>query len=74
MNTQIRSKQHKISAPKHKTVEPLEKYRLGTISNIKVQVGNDQEKAQSEEDSHFKNRGGKRKLSIIYLYHNNWGF
>ena len=27
----------------------------------KVQVGNDQEKAQSEKDSHSKNRGGKKK-------------
>ena len=26
----------------------------------KVQVGNDQEKAQSERDSHSKNRGGKK--------------
>ena len=26
----------------------------------KVQVGKDQEKAQSEKDSHFKNRGGKK--------------
>ena len=26
--------------------------------NNKVQVGNDQEKAQSEKDSHSKNRGG----------------
>ena len=26
----------------------------------KVQVGNDQEKAQSEKDSHSKNRGGKK--------------
>ena len=25
-----------------------------------VQVGNDQEKAQSEKDSHSKNRGGKK--------------
>ena len=25
-----------------------------------VQVGKDQEKAQSEKDSHFKNRGGKK--------------
>ena len=25
----------------------------------KVKVGNDQEKAQSERDSHSKNRGGK---------------
>ena len=35
-----------------------------------VQVGKDQEKAQSEKDSHSKNRGGKKtKLTIRYLYH-----
>ena len=28
--------------------------------NRKVQVGKDQEKAQSEKDSHSKNRGGKK--------------
>ena len=28
--------------------------------NQKVQVGKDQEKAQSEKDSHSKNRGGKK--------------
>ena len=28
--------------------------------NTKVQVGKDQEKAQSEKDSHSKNRGGKK--------------
>ena len=36
----------------------------GTISTTntikKVQVGKDQEKAQSEKDSHSKNRGGKK--------------
>ena len=32
---------------------------IGTISK-KVQVGKDQEKAQSEKDSHSKNRGGKK--------------
>ena len=38
----------------------------------KVQVGKDQEKAQSEKDSHSKNRGGeKAKLTIRYLYHEN---
>ena len=37
-----------------------------------VQVGKDQEKAQSEKDSHSKNRGGKKtKLTIRYLYHEN---
>ena len=30
------------------------------ISTKKVQVGKDQEKAQSEKDSHSKNRGGKK--------------
>ena len=39
---------------------------------IKVQVGNDQEKAQSERNSHSKNRGGKKnKLTIRYLYLEN---
>ena len=28
----------------------------------KVQVGKDQEKAQSEKDSHSKNRGGKKLI------------
>ena len=35
----------------------------------KVQVGKDQEKVQSEKDSHSKHRGGKNKLTIRYLYH-----
>ena len=30
------------------------------LEKKKVQVGKDQEKAQSEKDSHFKNRGGKK--------------
>ena len=30
------------------------------IMSEKVQVGKDQEKAQSEKDSHSKNRGGKK--------------
>ena len=38
----------------------------------KVQVGKDQEKAQSAKDSHFKNpRWEKTKLTIRYLYHEN---
>ena len=33
----------------------------GLLGDIKkVQVGKDQEKAQSERDSHSKNRGGKK--------------
>ena len=39
----------------------------------KVQVGKDQEKAQSERDSHSKNRGGeKTKLTIRHLYHETY--
>ena len=39
----------------------------------KVQVGKDQEKAQSEKDSHSKNRGGKKtKLTIRYSYHETY--
>ena len=38
----------------------------------KVQVGKDQEKAQSAKDSHAKNpRWEKTKLTIRYLYHEN---
>ena len=33
--------------------------RIGALKK-KVQVGKDQEKAQSERDSHSKNRGGKK--------------
>ena len=32
-------------------------------SSKKVQVGKDQEKAQSEKDSHSKNRGGKKQTN-----------
>ena len=39
----------------------------------KVQVGKDQEKAQSERDSHSKNRGGENnKLAIRHLYHETY--
>ena len=47
----------------HDAIRPISK---------KVQVGKDQEKAQSEKDSHSKNRGEKtNKLTIRYLYHEN---
>ena len=42
------------------------------IIHKKVQVGKDQEKAQSERDSHSKNRGGKNKLTIRHLYHETY--
>ena len=41
------------------------------VINKKVQVGKDQENAQSEKDSHPKNRGEKTKLTIRNLYHDN---
>ena len=40
--------------------EPLQKLRVRLGTCKKVQVGKDQEKAQSERDSHSKNRGGKK--------------
>ena len=47
----------------------LFKVYLLTMIDKKVQVGKDQEKAQSEKDSHSKNQGGeKTKLTIRYLY------
>ena len=43
------------------------------VKHKKEQVGKDQEKAQSEKDSHSKNRGGKKtKLTIRYLYHETY--
>ena len=36
--------------------------------NKKEQVGKDQEKAQSEKDSHSKNRGGKNQTNNQVLY------
>ena len=40
---------------------------------FKVQVGKDQEKAQSEKDSHSKNIDGKKnKLTIRYIYHETY--
>ena len=46
--------------------------KLQTVQK-KVQVGKDQEKAQSEKDSHSKNRDGeKTKLTIRYLYHETY--
>ena len=41
---------------------------FGLMNIKKVQVGNDQEKEQSERNSHSKNRGWGTKLTIRYLY------
>ena len=50
-----------------------------TYTCTEVQIGKGQEKAQSEKDSHSKNRGGKKKtknktekLTIRYLYHETY--
>ena len=38
----------------------------------KIQIGNNQEMAQSERNSHSINRGvGKTKMTLRYLYHEN---
>ena len=42
-----------------RTIFNIKLYITWTCSK-KVQVGKDQEKAQSEKDSHSKNRGGKK--------------
>ena len=34
--------------------------KIENLFHKKVQIGKDQEKAQSEKDSHSKNRGGKK--------------
>ena len=44
----------------------------GIIHFEKVQVGKDQEKAQSEKDSHSKTEVGKTKLTIRHLYHETY--
>ena len=36
---------------------------MSKVIGKKVQVGKDQEKAQSERDSHSKNRGGKKQTN-----------
>ena len=38
----------------------IAQFRVMNPHQKKVQVGKDQEKAQSEKDSHSKNRGGKK--------------
>ena len=48
-----------IKYKKHHDKSETRTYRYCTIRK-KVQVGKDQEKAQSEEDSHSKNQGGKK--------------
>ena len=46
--------------PDHCLHLPFHIHSYSTRNCEKVQVGKDQEKAQSEKDSHSKNRGGKK--------------
>ena len=46
----------------------IEKNTSPMLSRKKEQVGKDQEKAQSEKDSHSKNRGGKKPNSQSGTY------
>ena len=61
MKTYIRFKQHKNSTPK---IEPQQKYRLGTISNIELLVGGDLQKACFME----KHQGQPRMYKTVSLY------
>ena len=45
--------------------------QLLNFVNEMVEVGNDQENAQSERNSQSKNRDGKTKLTIRFLYLEN---
>ena len=45
------------------SVKMFQCYFNDTVFGKKVQVGKDQEKAQSEKDSHSKNRGGKNQTN-----------
>ena len=50
-----------MTKPSSASVESVYKQVTGLHKiTEKVQVGKDQEKAQSEKDSHSKNRGGKK--------------
>ena len=46
--------------PKNTPLSYIVQYMATHIHAKKVQVGKDQEKAQSEKDSHSKHRGGKK--------------
>ena len=56
-----------VKANKILNLDPLEAVEMFIVyllhayaTYLKVQVGKSQEKAQSEKDSHSKNRGGKK--------------
>ena len=52
----------KISVKAHSLIFVMKNRTTLSVFPIKkVQVGKDQEKAQTEKDSHSKNRGGKKQ-------------
>ena len=57
--TKKKKKKKKKKTKKKKTTDNWKEEVPEEVSE-KVQVGKDQEKAQSEKDSHSKNRGGKK--------------
>ena len=52
----------------------MERKNRGYFANKKVQVGKAQEKAQSEKDSHSKNRGGSKRIVTLGHYNQNVHF
>ena len=52
--------EHKSLNMSHSSPESHDLLFLDRFMYQKVQVGKDQEKAQSEKDSHSKNQGGKK--------------
>ena len=49
-----------VNFPYSKLLKAIAKLLSSAFKDQKVQVGKDQEKAQSEKDSNSKNRGGKK--------------
>ena len=49
-------------------------FAVKPAAEMKVKVGNDQEKAQSERNSYSKNRGGKKLYYSKFDKHQNFIF
>ena len=60
MNSNTKHIQLKDDRPKRSAFSNHGFVVIGICQIKKVQVGKDQEKAQSEKDSHSKNQGGKK--------------
>ena len=55
---------HKLDVEQTNLIFPFKILSAILVYDQKVNEGNDQEMAQSETNSHSKNRGGKTKLTI----------